>query len=60
MTAYILDYMLFDPTLDNGCSQCKLLPVCMGGCSRRRHAGEETCDVYKMYWTNFWVELRKS
>lgn len=31
------DYMLYDPTLDEKCSGCEILPVCMGGgCPIRR------------------------
>lgn len=31
------DYMLFDPTLSEQCSNCNILPVCMGGgCPLRR------------------------
>lgn len=31
-----LDYMMHDPTLDEKCSKCKFLPICMGGCSSKR------------------------
>ena len=31
------DYLLYDPTLDEECKKCKILPVCMGGgCPVRR------------------------
>jgi len=30
------DYMLYDPTLDLDCVSCKYLPICMGGCPKRR------------------------
>lgn len=28
----LLSYMLYDATTDEKCSQCKYLPICMGGC----------------------------
>lgn len=31
-----LSYMMYDPTEDEECIDCKLLPVCMGGCPRKR------------------------
>lgn len=44
----LLDYMLFDPTLTESCSKCKLLPVCMGGCPFRRLSRiEDKCSIYK-------------
>ena len=30
------DYLLYDPTEDPACRDCKLLPVCMGGCPNKR------------------------
>lgn len=42
------DYMLFDPFSDEKCSECKLLPVCMGGCPYRRSQGDsDNCSIYK-------------
>jgi uncharacterized protein len=52
-----LDYMMFDPTVALGCSDCKLLPVCMGGCPLRRvnGAGEsnEKCAAYKFIFSDY-------
>lgn len=31
-----LDFMLFDPTTDLKCTNCKCLPICMGGCPYKR------------------------
>lgn len=28
--------MLYDPTYDMDCYDCKYLPICMGGCPNRR------------------------
>jgi uncharacterized protein len=53
----LLDYMLFDPTLLENCSKCKLLPVCMGGCPFRRLSKiEDKCSIYKYMLENY---LRK-
>lgn len=30
------EYMLYDPTNDDVCKECKYLPMCMGGCPHRR------------------------
>lgn len=41
-------YMLYDPTKDEQCGKCKLLPVCMGGCPYRRTQGDvDNCSIYK-------------
>jgi len=41
------DYMLYDPTMDDVCANCSLLPVCMGGCPIKRMANAESCTTYK-------------
>lgn len=41
------DYLLYDPTKDERCTECKLLPVCMGGCPNRRLLGVENCNHTK-------------
>lgn len=40
-------YMLFDPTTDPECSQCKILPLCLGGCPFKRIHGQDRCDEIK-------------
>jgi len=43
-----LTYILYDPTLDPLCKDCKLLPICMGGCPRRRiDKRVDRCVPYK-------------
>lgn len=43
-----LAYMMFDPTLDPECSVCKYLPICIGGCPRRREINKaQICDEAK-------------
>lgn len=43
-----LGYIMYDATLDPECVDCKVLPLCMGGCARKRigkHA--ERCEDVK-------------
>lgn len=32
----LFEYMFYDPTIDEHCSECKYLPICMGGCPHKR------------------------
>jgi len=42
------NYMLFDPTTDTMCSDCNLLPICMGSCPYRRLLGDDdNCTRHK-------------
>lgn len=43
------DYMSFDPTNDPKCSQCTVMPLCMGGCPKQRimNGGIPQCGVYQ-------------
>ena len=49
-----LDYMLFDPTQDDMCKQCKVMPLCMGGCPVNRSSGSvaDKCSMYKFKLTD--------
>lgn len=39
------DYILYDPFNNESCSECKHLPLCLGGCPRRRNkTSSESCD----------------
>lgn len=43
----LLEYLLYDPTKDEKCSACKLLPICMGGCPHDRLSKiKDRCIVY--------------
>ena len=42
-----LDYTLYDATTDPACSSCKVLPLCMGGCPKKRLNNLERCSQYK-------------
>jgi len=52
-----LDYMLFDPTVKGNCSQCKLLPVCMGGCPYYRADGTGDVCVSHKYVLNGFLKV---
>lgn len=43
----LLTYLDYDPTRDPQCRDCRLLPLCMGGCPRKRLDGAERCFVRK-------------
>lgn len=44
----VLDYLLYDPTRDQECKDCKYLPICMGGCPhRRQYAPQIRCTTHK-------------
>ncbi|WP_350343078.1 radical SAM protein [Proteinivorax tanatarense] len=41
-------YILYDPTIDEDCKDCEVLPLCMGGCPRRRVDNiVDRCTSYK-------------
>ena len=43
-----IDYLSFDPTKHKSCKNCKILPLCMGGCPRHRMAsGRLYCYILK-------------
>jgi uncharacterized protein len=46
---YSESYFNFDPTTHDKCSKCSVMPMCMGGCPKRRleYNGEPQCGVYK-------------
>lgn len=39
-------YLKDDPTRDPRCSECKMLPICMGGCPRQRRLGDQDSCIY--------------
>ncbi|QNO13853.1 SPASM domain-containing protein [Alkalicella caledoniensis] len=41
-------YLLYDPTQDSECAKCKIIPICMGGCPKRRESEIiDRCSRYK-------------
>lgn len=53
------EFLLFDVTQDAQCSKCKLLPVCMGGCPKRRTEGRVDCPVKKYNLNSYMNYLPK-
>ena len=45
----LMQYMMYDPTQDSECKECKILPICMGGCHSCRIQGNDRCDYLKDY-----------
>lgn len=52
-------YMLFDPTEDNKCSECKYLPICMGGCPHSRLENNQICEQYRYNIDGFLLEYAR-
>lgn len=52
-------YLTHDPTLDTQCLDCKLLPICMGGCPRisANRKEEKKCSPYIHVLNQFLYEL---
>jgi len=43
-----IPWLLSDPTTDANCSECNVLPICMGGCPNIRLYGNgDTCSIHK-------------
>ena len=58
----LFDYYDFDPTNDLDCKVCKFLPVCLGGCSKRRiEFGEKSClyndDSFRQIISSYYNDL---
>ena len=48
------DYMMYDATADERCKDCKILPICMGGCPHRRMDNSPArCSLFKVYIENY-------
>ena len=56
----LFEYMLYDPTDEEECAECKYLPICMGGCpSRRLENSEGRCDIMKYKMSDYMKILPK-
>ena len=52
-----LQWLSKDPLSDNACKECKLLPLCFGGCNLVRvRTGRKGCIILK-YNTDNWIRL---
>src|SRR5699024_2138720 len=40
-------YTMYDPTIDEECKDCNILPICMGGCPEERLNANERCISFK-------------
>lgn len=45
----IYKYLLYDPTVDENCSDCTVLPLCMGGCPFKRVVGTADKCINEKY-----------
>jgi len=46
--AKLSDWILYDPFQDVNCHECKVLPICKGGCPWARMSGRSSsCSDYK-------------
>lgn len=52
-------YLLFDPTVDDKCSECKYLPICMGGCPHSRLESNQICEQYRYNINEFLQEYAR-
>lgn len=43
-TDILKEFLDFDPTKDERCKDCKVLPICMGGCPHNRLFGQDRCS----------------
>lgn len=59
------DYMMYDPTSDLECRDCKCLPICMGGCPNKRMLSRTSCiekryslEKYLQEYANYIIQNR--
>lgn len=53
----LFEYLFFDPTIDSKCGDCKYLPICMGGCPRKRlDQSDDRCADYEYLLENALVD----
>lgn len=55
-TEIIKDFLDFDPTLNSECKECKVLPICMGGCMYNRRNNLEKCEQRKYNMKEYILE----
>lgn len=57
--ALLNSYMLYDPTEDERCRECKYLPLCLGGCPYNRLSNLSICAQYKYNLDEYLKECTK-
>jgi uncharacterized protein len=55
----LFDYLLFDPTEDERCKDCKYMPICLGGCPRNRLSNLNICERYRYNLDEYMAECTK-
>lgn len=53
-------YSSFDPITYEDCKDCKMLPVCLGGCPHNRMEGRRICEQRRFYMQEYLLECTKS
>lgn len=60
-TPRLIEYLIYDPTSDLKCSNCKILPLCMGGCPKARIENNESrCSDYKYELDSYLKNIARS
>ncbi len=59
-TNLIEQYSSFDPMTTDKCNECKMLPICLGGCPHSRLEGNIRCDQREHTLHEYLLECTKS
>ena len=59
-TDLLEEYASFDPITYEECKDCKMLPVCLGGCPHNRMEGRRVCEQRRFYIQEYLLECTKS
>lgn len=61
ITSYknVFQYLIYDPTEDEMCKECEILPICMGGCPRKRIDGKSRCSTLKTNMEDYVIKVGK-
>lgn len=59
-TKLLSGYTAFDPLQKSECSECKLLPVCLGGCPHKRLHGLCSCEQWKFSMQDYLLACTKT
>ena len=56
----LVDYMMYDSTTDSECRDCSVLPLCVGGCPRKRMENDSTkCTEYRYQLDEYVINTAK-
>lgn len=59
-TSLLQEYSSFDPMTYEECKDCKMLPICLGGCPHNRAEGRRVCEQRRFSMQEYLVECTKS